>query len=92
MSSRDEDGGVTELQLRDNGLSGEIPSELGSLTDLRILRLDQNDLRGEIPLEPGKLSNLERLVLFENDLTGEIPRSLGISVRTHIRWFSRRTD
>ena len=73
----DEDGSVTELQLRDNGLSGQIPSELGILTDLRVLRLDQNDLRGEIPPELGNLSNLERLVLFGNDLTGEIPRSLG---------------
>ena len=73
----DEHGSITELQLRGNGLNGEIPGELGNLTDLKVLRLEENDLRGEIPPELGDLANLETLILFENELIGEIPPSLG---------------
>ena len=39
-------------------MSGEIPAELGSLSNLTELYLG-NDLSGEIPAELGSLSNLE---------------------------------
>ena len=60
-----------------NYLSGEIPSELGSLADLEVLDLRGNDLTGEIPSELGSLAGLEVLYLDRNDLTGEIPPELG---------------
>ena len=44
-----DDGRVTELDLFSNGLSGEIPAELGSLSNLTHLYLRQNDLSGCIP-------------------------------------------
>ena len=73
----DGNGHVTALYLADNQLSGEIPSELGSLSNLSLLSLWDNELSGEIPSELGSLSNLETLHLDENQLTGEIPSELG---------------
>ena len=61
--STDADGRVTELDLRDNQLSGSIPSELGNLANLEGLWLDGNQLSGSIPSELGNLDNLERLGL-----------------------------
>ncbi len=71
------DGRVTELGLGENALSGEIPAELGSLSNLELLDLRDNELSGEIPAELGSLSNLELLGLGANELSGEIPAELG---------------
>ena len=59
-------------------MTGEIPAELGSLSNLQILDLSLNDLRGEIPAELGSLSNLQILDLGGNDLRGEIPAEMGV--------------
>ncbi|MCY4579052.1 MAG: hypothetical protein OXD31_08385 [Chloroflexi bacterium] len=72
----DDSGRVTSLLLGANNLSGEIPPELGSLANLRLLRLGSNDLSGEMPTELGSLANLEVLRLYENRLSGEIPPEL----------------
>ena len=72
-----DDGRVTGLNLGTNGLSGEIPPELGSLSNLTYLCLDTNDLSGEIPAWLGSLSNLAKLNLYHNDLSEEIPAELG---------------
>ena len=71
------DGHVTELDLRSNGLSGEIPDALGNLSNLEILNLGTNNLSDGIPDALGNLSNLEILSLSFNGLSGEIPSSLG---------------
>ena len=71
-----EEGRVTELDLYDNQLRGEIPSELGDLANLRVLRLHGNQLSGEIPSELGGLSKLESLYLSGNRLSGCIPEGL----------------
>ena len=73
----DENGRVIELDLGENGLSGTIPSELGTLLHLERLLLHGNELRGEIPPELGNLTNLTSLSLWENQLHGTIPRELG---------------
>ena len=70
---------VTGLALRDNELSGEIPPELGSLTNLNELDLSSNELTGEIPQELGSLTNLKVFNLGANQLTGEIPAELETS-------------
>ena len=81
-----DDGRVTSLYLDHNDLSGEIPAELGSLSNLRNLWLNHNDLSGEIPAELGSLSNLTMLWLYDNDLSGEIPAELGnLSNLTELR-------
>ena len=70
-------GRVTELDLSDNQLTGVIPTELGSLANLRGLDLSDNQLTGVIPTELGSLANLRSLELRDNQLTGEIPPELG---------------
>ena len=44
-------------------MTGEIPAELGSLSNLELLSLSANQLTGEIPAELGSLANLEDLYL-----------------------------
>ena len=73
----DADGRVTALRLYSNSLSGEIPAELGGLSNLRSLDLYSNGLIGEIPAELGSLSNLGSLDLVNNELSGKIPPELG---------------
>ena len=73
----DDQGRVVYIDLADNGLTGEIPSELGDLTGLVGLYLSYNDLTGGIPAELGNLANLEWLQANNNALTSEIPAELG---------------
>ena len=73
----DDDGRVTVLNLEGNGLSGEVPPELGSLSNLSWLMLNGNGLSGEIPAQLGNLSNLNVLRLDNTHLSGEIPAELG---------------
>ena len=75
--TNDRNGRVNGLFLDDNQLTGEIPSELGGLTELEWLFLNDNQLTGEIPAELGDLANLRVLSLTDNQLTGEIPEELG---------------
>ena len=65
------------LDLAESRLTGAIPPELGSLTELQRLELSQNRLIGLIPAELGSLVNLEELSLWGNRLSGPIPTSLG---------------
>ena len=64
------------MSLYDNQLSGEIPPELGSLANLRLLYLSYNQLSGEIPPELASLANLTGLFLDGNQLSGCVPASL----------------
>ena len=68
---------VAELNLREMGLTGTIPPELGNLSSLNFLVLWDNQLTGPIPSELGNLSNLGALWLAGNQLTGTIPPELG---------------
>ena len=52
-----------DLDLSRNYLSGRIPPELGSLTELAALYLGTNFLGGSIPLKLGSLANLSSLDL-----------------------------
>ena len=68
---------VVYLRLREYGLTGTLPPELGNLASLRQLELTLNQLTGTIPPELGSLSNIEHLTLEYNQLTGAIPPELG---------------
>ena len=63
---------VTSISLSNNQLSGSIPSQLGSLTNLTDLELGVNQLSGTIP-DLSKLTNLTQLNLASNQLSGSIP-------------------
>lgn len=73
-------GCVRNLSLSDNNLTGNIPPELGLLTNLKVLNLFNNHLTGIIPISLGGLNQLEELNLENNQLTGTIPSSfLGLT-------------
>ena len=81
----DDRGRVTELDLNSNNLSGKMPPQLGSLSNLTHLDLRSNGLRGQIPRELGDLDDLEVLSLSGNALGGKIPPELGsLSNLTHL--------
>ncbi|XP_028752448.1 probable LRR receptor-like serine/threonine-protein kinase At1g56140 isoform X2 [Neltuma alba] len=56
-----------------NSLSGELPKEMGNLTELIVLGLGSNNFSGSIPSELGKLVKLEQLYLDSSGLSGQIP-------------------
>ena len=68
---------MRQLYLAGNQLSGAIPTELGSLANLRGLELHYNQLSGTIPLALSNLASLEWLRLDSNQLSGAIPAELG---------------
>jgi len=69
-------GRVHNLTLSSNQLNGNIPSEIGNLTNLYYLSMLNNQLTGNIPSELGSLSNLTTLWLGNNQLNGSIPAEL----------------
>ena len=72
-----EEGRVTEINMFANDLAGEIPPEIGELSELRRIYLERNSLTGSIPPQIGKLQNLETLILMYNDISGSVPPEIG---------------
>ncbi|XP_021765118.1 receptor-like protein 12 [Chenopodium quinoa] len=68
---------LESLDLSFNNISGNLPSFLGQLTNLRQLDFSENKLSGEIPDCLGQLTNLKDLDFSDNKLSGEIPDCLG---------------
>ncbi|KAG6632579.1 receptor-like protein 3 [Carya illinoinensis] len=64
-----------QISLENNGLSGNIPLEIGHLKQLYGLNLSHNYFSGNIPDQISELTNLERLDLSANQLSGKIPKS-----------------
>ncbi|CAL5412546.1 unnamed protein product [Camellia sinensis] len=58
------------------GIRGNIPSEIGNLSNLAFLNLAQNGFIGFIPSTVKQLGKLQRLYLHNNKLQGSIPNDL----------------
>ncbi|BAU02340.1 hypothetical protein VIGAN_11184700 [Vigna angularis var. angularis] len=69
-------GLVTNVDLSDNNLSGEIPRELTYLDGLIYLNLSGNQLSGQIPPSIGNMRLLESIDLSRNQLSGKIPPTI----------------
>ncbi|XP_059436267.1 receptor-like protein EIX2 [Corylus avellana] len=67
---------VYSIDLSSNNLSGEIPDNITSISELVIMNLSMNHLTGRIPSKIGNLHMLESLDLSMNELYGPIPQSL----------------
>ncbi len=67
---------VTQLELADSGLTGELTGLLGNLTALTHLRLNANALTGKIPSKLQLLTALTHLYLANDALTDCVPASL----------------
>jgi hypothetical protein len=73
----DDNGFITEIDLRRNGLRGTIPAEILLLEEkLLSIRVNYNSMTGTIPHFLAELVNLERLQLEGNRFQGTIPASL----------------
>ncbi|GAB2298586.1 hypothetical protein Dimus_032653 [Dionaea muscipula] len=72
------DGKVQMLNLSGLSLEGNLASELGDLSDLRVLVLYRNCFSGPIPKELGNLKKMELVDLRDNNLTGSIPAEIGM--------------
>jgi len=68
---------LTEIDLSNCGITGEIPPGISYLTQLNVLDLGDNNLTGKIPKELGNCIQLKVLKLYSNKLEGNIPDALG---------------
>ena len=73
----DDNGRVVELNLRENGLYGSLPSELGQLSQLKVLDLSRNRRRAENPQTANIDTNSHLGSGWDGGLGGPIPRELG---------------
>ncbi|CAM0942814.1 unnamed protein product [Alopecurus aequalis] len=78
---------LQSLTLSGCSLSGEIPSEIGQLSELGMEFLNNNNFDCHIPPSLGGLSKLSWLDLYENKLTGELPVSDGMNPDLHLLIF-----
>lgn len=67
---------LRSIDLSTNQLTGDIPSEIGSLSALASLNLSRNYIEGNIPEELGRITELGSLDLSWNNLSGSIPQGL----------------
>ncbi|KAG8485238.1 hypothetical protein CXB51_021270 [Gossypium anomalum] len=67
---------MSGIDLSCNRLTGEIPTEIGNLSEIQSLNLSQNNLTGHIPSMFSKLKQIESLDLSHNNLIGRIPTQL----------------
>lgn len=67
------------LSFYKNKLGGEIPQEIGNLSNLRTLDLEDNMLTGGTPRTIGNLTMLNSLSFYKNKLGGEILQEIGKS-------------
>ncbi len=80
------DGRVTGIELKNNNLSGVLPSMLGDLRYLDGIEIRENKLRGVIPPGLGRAKELDWLNLSDNQMEGTIPD--GLQGLTKFRWLS----
>ncbi|GLU06075.1 hypothetical protein SLE2022_231380 [Rubroshorea leprosula] len=62
-----------------NNLTGPIPSTLGLVQSLQVIRFDNNSLSGSVPSTLDNLKNLKDLYLSYNNLNDSLPSLIGMS-------------
>ncbi|XP_059285313.1 probable LRR receptor-like serine/threonine-protein kinase At1g56140 isoform X1 [Lycium ferocissimum] len=73
---------LSKLVLRNNNISGSIPTNIGEYESLSLLDLSFNNLTGRIPDAVFNLSSLTHLFLGDNKLTGALPAQKTRSLQT----------
>ncbi|CAN6545693.1 unnamed protein product [Malus baccata var. baccata] len=63
-----------------NNLSGKLPSSMGALGSLFMLKMNNNNLEGEIPHSLENCTCLRNIDLGDNKFTGKIPSWIGLNV------------
>jgi hypothetical protein len=67
---------VNKIILAENELEGEIPEDLGNLTELIEVDMRLNRIKGKLPNSIVNLKKLEGLYLYDNFIGGEIPSEI----------------
>jgi len=68
---------LTMLDLSLNWFTGELPTEVSSMTSIKYLVLAHNNFYGQIPPVYGQLVQLQVLDLSYNNLSGGVPADIG---------------
>ena len=74
------DGRVTEINLPNNSLTGQLPYQLGALDKLEALRLQNNYIGGQLLQGIMDIKTIKVLDLSSNNLDGYLPSSLKASM------------
>uniref|UniRef100_A0A8R7Q7E8 non-specific serine/threonine protein kinase n=2 Tax=Triticum urartu TaxID=4572 RepID=A0A8R7Q7E8_TRIUA len=71
---------LSHIDIRNNSLSGQIPSGIGSLLMLQVLDIQNNSLSGHVPPNIFNMSRIVDMSLGDNNLTGHIPSNTSFSL------------
>ncbi|ERM99804.1 probable leucine-rich repeat receptor-like protein kinase At5g49770 [Amborella trichopoda] len=75
---------VIHILFDGNNFSGKIPSSIGLVTSLEVLRLDRNKFEGPVPANLNNLTKIQELSLAQNALTGPLPNLTGMNVLAYL--------
>lgn len=75
---------LIHLLLENNLLTGGIPSTLGLVKSLEVVRLDRNSLSGPVPENLNNLTTVQELFLANNKLTGTLPNLTGMNLLNYV--------
>ncbi|KAK7263752.1 hypothetical protein RJT34_31349 [Clitoria ternatea] len=75
---------LIHLLFENNQFEGNIPSSLGLVQKLELVRLDNNLLSGSVPLNINNLTQLSELYLANNKLSGPLPNLEGMNQLSYL--------
>ncbi|KAF5803163.1 putative protein kinase RLK-Pelle-LRR-VIII-1 family [Helianthus annuus] len=75
---------LIHILFENNQLTGTIPTSLGLVKSLEVLRLDRNLLTGNVPSNINSLTNVVEVFLSNNQLTGLVPNLTGLNVLNYL--------
>ncbi|XP_030955584.1 probable leucine-rich repeat receptor-like protein kinase At5g49770 isoform X5 [Quercus lobata] len=75
---------LIHVLLDGNQLTGSIPSTLGLVQALEVLRIDGNALSGPVPSNFNNLTNLIQMFLSNNKLTGPLPNLTSMNLLSYV--------
>ncbi|XP_073297453.1 leucine-rich repeat receptor protein kinase HPCA1-like isoform X2 [Primulina huaijiensis] len=78
------DMSLIHLLFDGNKFQGNIPSTLGLVQSLEVLRLDRNSLKGSVPSNLNNLTKITELNLAHNILSGVLPNLTGMNSLNYV--------
>ncbi|KMT07851.1 hypothetical protein BVRB_6g145490 [Beta vulgaris subsp. vulgaris] len=75
---------LIHMLLDNNQLSGNIPSTIGLVKSMEVLRLDWNSFSGSVPSNISNLTNVTDMLLSNNQLTGPMPDLTGMNLLSYL--------